>query len=754
MVEGLIFDLYPNSKGEMIIWLKLEDGRSIAVTDRWKPKLYIAADDPSELDYLVERPTVEPLIESWSFEEKLERMEDREPRPVLALVPKFNVESEYLARQVSLLASFNHYRIYNADIPAAQLYLYEKEIFPFSRVNVEARKGGLHWLLQDSVYAVDYELPPLKVAWLEVTVAGGSIPKFTDLLRSINLEVEGERFLFDAGSEADKLLNLVATVSELDPDIIVTSDGDTFTLPYLAYRAHVNSLSSQFTLNRDGSPLPYNKREGSSYISYGRVQYRPATYSLKGRIHLDEGNTFIYDDCGFQGLVEVSRVCRIPIQTALRASIGKCMSSLQFYHALKDGRLVPWKATAAEKFKDAWSLLAADKGGFIFEPEVGLHENVGEIDFASLYPTIMAEKNISAETISCECCPDSPARVPELDYNICRIRGIVPKALDILLEKRRSYKQLMKQIRDSKLRQAYDERQGALKWVLVCCFGYLSFRNAKFGRIDAHMAVCAYARHILLEACRIAEARGFKVIHGIVDSLWLKKSSASSDDYLNLCEEISTKTGFRITLEGIYRWIAFIPSRMRSKIPVVNRYFGVFDDSSIKVRGIEARRSDTPEFIKRCQLEMLRTLAKGEDLDSATELIPDALNVLLEFARRLRSRDVPIEELLVRRRLTKNPWEYVTKGVGSIAAQQLIDEGMLLRAGQSVEYLITDYRSGLADRRVKAHRLIAPQTSYDVEKYLEMLSDAAWSILQPFGYSRVNLKRFLTSGSWQTTLAT
>jgi DNA polymerase-2 len=429
------------------------------------------------------------------------------------------------------------------------------------------------------------------------------------------------------------------------------------------------------------------------------------------------------------------------------------MSSLHFYHALKDGRLIPWKATAAEKFKDAWSLLAADKGGFIFEPEVGLHDDVGEIDFSSLYPTIMAEKNISAETISCDCCPNSPSRVPELDYNICRTRGIVPKALDVLLEKRRNYKQLVNQIQDSKLRRLYDERQSALKWILVCCFGYLSFRNAKFGRIDAHMAVCAYARHTLLEACRIAEAQGFKVIHGIVDSLWLKKSPASRGDYLNLCDEISTKTGFRITLEGIYRWIAFLPSRIRSKIPVLNRYFGVFDDSSIKVRGIEARRSDTPQFIKRCQLEMLRTLAKGEDLDSATELIPDALSVLLEFARRLRSRDVPIDELTVSRRLTRDPWEYVTEGVGSMAAQQLIDEGTLLRAGQSVDYVITDYKSGLADRKVKAYRLITPQTSYDVEKYLEMLSDAAWSILQPFGYSRANLRRLLATGSWQTRLA-
>jgi DNA polymerase I len=70
-------------------------------------------------------------------------------------------------------------------------------------------------------------------------------------------------------------------------------------------------------------------------------------------------------------------------------------------------------------------LLIADRGGFIFVPEIGVHEQVAEFDF-SLYPNIMLKKNVSAETIRCSCYPDSKLRVPELDYNICEKRiGIV-----------------------------------------------------------------------------------------------------------------------------------------------------------------------------------------------------------------------------------------------------------------------------------------------------------------------------------------
>jgi DNA polymerase-2 len=43
---------------------------------------------------------------------------------------------------------------------------------------------------------------------------------------------------------------------------------------------------------------------------------------------------------------------------------------------------------------------------------------------------------------------------------------------------------------------------------------------------------------------------------------------------------------------------------MHEGVPVLNRYYGVFENGKIKVRGIEARRRDTPGFIKEAQIEM------------------------------------------------------------------------------------------------------------------------------------------------------
>ena len=67
----------------------------------------------------------------------------------------------------------------------------------------------------------------------------------------------------------------------------------------------------------------------------------------------------------------------------------------------------------------------------------------------------------------------------------------------------------------------WDKRQNVLKWLLVTCFGYTGYRNARFGRIECHEAICAWSREILLGAKDLAEEEGWSCLHAIVDSIWL-----------------------------------------------------------------------------------------------------------------------------------------------------------------------------------------------------------------------------------------
>jgi DNA polymerase elongation subunit (family B) len=417
------------------------------------------------------------------------------------------------------------------------------------------------------------------------------------------------------------------------------------------------------------------------------------------------------------------------------------MSSLQFYQAIKNDVLIPRNKSIPEAFKSAYELLVADRGGFIYEPEVGIHDNVGEVDFSSMYPMLMKENNISAETVLCKCCPNSKLRIPELNYNICEKRiGIVPKALRIVLTKRLLYKRLKTEVNDSHLREIHDRRQAALKWILVTCFGYLGYKNAKFGTVDGHIAVCALGRDAFLRAARIAENRGFTIVHGIVDSLWLKKDTATTEEYLDLCREVSKEINVPLNFEGRYKWIAFLPSKLHPRIGALNRYFGVFEDGKIKARGLEVRRRDTPKFIYDAQMEMIEALASANNSKEFVEKVPKALEVVNKFRHRLLNGEIPIWDLIVTKHLSKEIRRYKQKVSQVIAAEQLLKEGVEVSAGKNVKFLFTSSENKRYERRVLAEELIEENTNSDVKKYLNLLYSAAANILSVSDYTEKKIR--------------
>lgn len=330
------------------------------------------------------------------------------------------------------------------------------------------------------------------------------------------------------------------------------------------------------------------------------------------------------------------------------------------------------------------------------------------------------------------CCTNSSLRVPELGYNVCQKReGIVPKTLWLILKKREAYKEL-KETEGSELEQIYEQRQTALKWILVTCFGYLGYRNSRFGKVDAHIAVCAFARDALLRAVRFAEKRGFEVVHGIVDSLWLKKEGAQHRDYAELVGAVSREIGVPLNVEGRYRWIVFLPSKTHAGVPVLNRYFGVHDTGKIKIRGIEARKSDTPKFIHDAQMDMIQVLARARNSKEFMKKIPQALDVLRDRAKRLVEGKIPTEDLVIEKRLSLRPSEYAHSVLQAIAATQLMKEGVEVSAGQTVQYIIVNSGSRYPFRRVKPAQLLNRHISYDAEKYLELLLASATNLLGQF----------------------
>jgi len=642
------------------------------------------------------------------------------------------------------MGRFGQSRLYNVDILPEQSYFYEHDVFPLMKCKVHVSNSTLNWIdNEDDVWSTEYELPLFNNIHLKVypKTKEGMIPRFTDVIALVSIQKgdTSKDTIYIQGSEIDILYQLVKEVEKINPDFILTEYGDSFTFPYLTHRSEINQVD--LILDREGIPLCKPKKDGTSYFSYGRMYFKPSATKLLGRIHIDTDNSFVLNESGLQGLYELARICRLPLHSASRASIGKCMSSLQFYNAMRNNILIPWKPTLAEHPKSLGDLLIADRGGLIFEPIMGAHEKVAELDFVSLYPTIMFKKNISAETVICNCCSHSKLRVPELlNYHICeKRRGIVPLSLEILLKKRAHYKDKRNSTTDPELKKIYDARQTALKWVLVTSFGYLGFNNAKFGRIDAHIAVCAFDRQILLQTVRIAESQGFKILHAIVDSIWIQKKNVVNNDYKSLKTEIENKTGFPISFEGIYKWIVFVSSKSNTILPVSNRYFGVFEDGTVKMRGIEARRHDTAEFFSNVQQGILNIMSEANSIKEVRDLMPKVRKFFQMHLELLRYKKVPINDLVLTKRISKDVDEYKKRNTVELdALLQLKHAGKSLKSGQILKYVLTDYYRKNSRKRSVPVELINSKTVYDAKRYSELLVETCNSVTEPFGLKLTN----------------
>lgn len=171
---------------------------------------------------------------------------------------------------------------------------------------------------------------------------------------------------------------------------------------------------------------------------------------------------------------------------------------------------------------------------------------------------------------------------------------------------------------------------------------------------------------------------------------------------------------------------------MDNSTPALNRYFGVFRDGKVKFRGVEARRRDTPRIIALSQVNMLNILARGENIDNAKRLVPEALESLAEYARAIKSGHVPLGDLLVERQLSKSPSQYLNKTPQAEASKLLAESGTALQPGRIIRFLITDSDS----KEGVPEELMAEDQRYDASKYLQYLVSAANTVLEPFGCSR------------------
>ena len=406
------------------------------------------------------------------------------------------------------------------------------------------------------------------------------------------------------------------------------------------------------TISRTGFFKPMASK---SYWSYGKVNHKEGAMIPEGRILIDTAKSFVYAESGLKGVLMASRLSGLSPNLTSRFTPGTLISSYEVFEALRRGVAVPFRKRDAEGLRNISELRACDKGGMIFQPEPGVYEKVHQIDFTSLYPSIIVKYNLSPETV----------RDPELKGFLCTV-------LSELLNLRIETKRLKKTNPD------YAGIDSILKWMLVTCFGYTGYRNAKFGQIQVHERITEISRELLMQIKELAESMNFQVLHGIVDCLWVIGEPIAS-----FKEAVERETGILTEVDS-YDWIAFLP--MADGSGAYNRYFGRLNTGKMKIRGVMARKGDTPEYVLRMQKELFEVLGEAKSREELRRVEPKAQRVYRRYLDELG--DVDVKELAIHRRVSR--LNYSRRCAEASAVQAYIKEGLPVAPGMEIGYVIRD----------------------------------------------------------------
>jgi DNA polymerase I len=521
--------------------------------------------------------------------------------------------------------------LFDVDVRRDQRFMAEKGIFPCGSGNDDRFSP---------VFSHDLTIIELKVL---------DNPALSALCSDI--EVIHDRTERLTGQTKEVLTDLFALVRSLDPDVILMPNADTW-MPKIRKQARLYDLSMSFS--RNGK---YRQMDSRSYWSYGKMEHKESALIPDGRILIDTEQSFVYKEGGLDGVLMAARISGLSPNLVSRFTPGTLISSYEVYEAVKMGIAVPFRKSDPELIRYVTTLQGGDRGGMMLQPVPGIYENVEELDFTSMYPSIIVQSNLSPETVG------HPER-----------QGFLPAALNPLLDLR---------ITTKRLKKTYPNLVGIdsiLKWMLVTCFGYTGYKNAKFGRIEVHEGITQRSREILMQAKDIAEMMNFTVLHGIVDCLWLRGSPITV-----LKERVERETGLLSEIEH-FDWIVFEP--MNDGTGAYNRYFGRLADGSIKVRGIAARKHDTPEFIRTMQSQMLEVMAGAKSIAELGERKEQVRNIFRKTLEILPATDP--KSMAITRRISR--LTYAHRCLEGTAVEAYRDSGIEIAPGMKIRYVVTDAR--------------------------------------------------------------
>ncbi|MFH1588712.1 MAG: DNA-directed DNA polymerase [Candidatus Diapherotrites archaeon] len=579
-------------------------------------------------------------------------------------------------------------------------------------------------------------------------------------------------------NEKEMIEFFIKYLNELKPDVLITYNGDGFDFPYLRERA--KQLKVKLEMGFEGTE-PTTKRisiftaeklKGVQHLdAFQMTKFLVAIAAInsprldlesvitavfgvkKEKVHAKEINEIWETGKKIEKLVkynnedseytvklaerflpliiEIGKLTKQSIFDASRASSSQNVENLLMQESIKRNELIPNKPREGEVTKRRLSPI---KGGYVKEPIPGLHENIAVLDFRSLYPSIIISHNVSPETFNCGHgkCMNGKNISPEGHYFCGEKKGLMPEALEKILNKRIEIKKELKNEKNEEKRKVLDARQHALKILLNSSYGTLIFPRFRWYCRECGKSITAWARKYIQNVLEEAEKQGFIPLYSDTDSsfLILPKNKAKKD-VLEFVEFINSKLpgAMELEFEGFFKRGIFVTKKEGGAAK--KRYALIDFENRIKIVGFEAVRRDWSKIAKKTQSKALEMILKEGNPKKAIELVKKTI-------KDLREGNVSKEDLIILTKLTKPISKYENTSPHLEAAKKAIQKGKAISQGTMIDFIITSKGKSISEKSEMSE--FVQEGDYDKDYYIEhQIIPSVQRILEELGYSKQDL---------------
>ncbi len=782
--KGILLDVdYVSKKGKSIIRLFLREEKGIGIykDESFKPYFFVRVNDIKK----AKKTLKETVFGENAKIKSVEQVEKTNADNILKLIFE-NVQDLVIARtDITSLPDIIEKSEY--DIPFARRWLLDHELEPMNGAVLEVegdniKKAELFEIAEPKFASAAFDLETYSPGRFSnpkkdpILMASFATPK-----KSIVLSY-GKGF---SSKKVECLKDEKEMIKELTErlgggklDVITTYNGDMFDFPYIKDRSE--KLGLRFCIGADGSEPKTRSKGRDNAVKIAGTQHldvyqmlrflsRFGVVSLikfdlesvverlygieKEKIKSDEINSLwdkrkginrLADYCAEdseytlkiaeQYLPLVVELCRLVKQTLF--DVGRASASMLVEYLIID-KCRETNMLIANRPDDAaiqQRLMNPIKGGYVKEPESGLHENIAVLDFSSLYPTIIISHNVSPDSLKCdhkEC--EKKNISPNEQWFCLKEKGLVPKILKSLFEKRMKIKKEANALdkKDKKF-LLLNARQKALKILLNSFYGYLGYSRSRLYSRECASAITAWARQYVQWVGKEAEKAGFGLLYSDTDSAFLTiPKGMEKKEVEPFVEKINKQLPgvMNLELEGFFKRGIFVTKE--SGEGAKKKYALIDYKGNLKIVGFEYVRREWSSIAKETQKSVITSVLAEGNPEKALKKIIETINILRDGKARN-------SDLVVFTQIKRNLNKYVAIGPHVAAAKKAVVKGKEIEVGSVIGYIITKSGKSISDKAQLQEYV--NEGNYDADYYIEhQVIPAVIKIMRELGYSKEDL---------------